>query len=1365
VDDDWQPSTVPISGGGGGIFEAGPLLAVRTTPFNSVIGDGGADYPMPQQASINFASLCGGGGGGGSTQRDTEGIRRINELYLGDGGRYAYSNRSVLEKRAVQQLPKIESGALYASLGAGRIALAPENNPKGFRWIDKSGDWIDYNTQGQVVAWGDRNNNMVWLLRDTDGILRGVADANGRVLYSLHYTGQLVTEVRDYPISGLDQDLQQRSVKYRYDNKNRLAQVTDARGFVTQYDYDPGNRLIKITDQESHLDQIVYGGDTVTQRIAADGAVTDYEFEYDDVNKQFSSRVTDPETAAGRRVTDTTHNRIGKLVRQIVNGRTDAEVLYDTGARAEINTNARGYSTKTIRNEFDQVVEVDYPDGGMRKWSYSALHLGVTEQTDELGVKTQYKYDDKGNLMQTVEAVGTADARTTDYEVNGLGQIVKVTRRGRTEANGTVTLDAAWQTDYDAQGQIKKTTDPEGKVRLYTYNRAGNLVSSTDPLSHTTIYEVDALGNLTKTTGALGRTRSYQYDKVGNVIKMTDARAKDTLTAYDQMNRRKQITNQVGGGYKLQFNGQGLVVSETDEDGRINRVEFDNFQRLSRQIDGMGNVTEYGYNIEDGSNSGALGSLENPTEIKYPTFIQQRRYDQRERPTNDTLLNTNGRGTENLGRTAVYDKHGQIKSMTDANGKSHSSIYDRFGNSIESTDSLGNKIRTLYDVRGNVIQVTDSKNHVYKYEFDRNDRVIKTILPLGQATTYQYDDAGNPMERIDANGSKSIYRFDFENRLAEIKQYKAGNILVRTITYAQDFNNNLTGWSDTDHILSQTTSAIAVFDDANRKTSEKITYPFGNSLSYGYAYSLAGYKTQLIWPDSTHITYGYSQHGVLESVTIPGEGGVSVSRYKWTVPEKITLPGGSTQNKTYDALLNLEGFNVKTAAQQSVLSLANTFGKELELKQGNRTDTTGDISTTKNSNYIYDDEIRLSQTTIDVGGISDVEIYTLDGVANRIAHSKQSGAWIYDDNNRLMQRGSGTCGLINVVCYDYDAAGNQVKKTEGVKITKFGYNATNQLVEVKDGADQLIARYGYDPLNRRIWKERYRDIDDAVLAQAKRIYYLYADEGLIAEANQEISLNPDRSVSVNSDLAILAQYGLRPNAAFTTGVLFIKTKNSNDQDIFAYYHHDHLNTPIQATDKQGNVVWAANYEAFGKAQITTPASTAEKPTIMSNLGLPGQYYDQETGLNYNYNRNYDSLTGRYLQSDPIGLSGGINNYAYVDGNPIRFVDPTGLSKFDEFFGLPKAFWNWAHKADKGGRGYDYAEQEAKDLFEEWTRLGKPKPDNKGRFRQDGAADLDLLGLLIPWWLTPSEIGCSDLSERCIKVRKERENQQREKQCP
>jgi len=103
-----------------------------------------------------------------------------------------------------------------------------------------------------------------------------------------------------------------------------------------------------------------------------------------------------------------------------------------------------------------------------------------------------------------------------------------------------------------------------------------------------------------------------------------------------------------------------------------------------------------------------------------------------------------------------------------------------------------------------------------------------------------------------------------------------------------------------------------------------------------------------------------------------------------------------------------------------------------------------------------------------------------------------------------------------------------------------------------------------------------------------------------------------------------------------------------------YVHADHLGTPKALTNEAGNLVWSATHDPFGMATV------AAGSVVEMNLRFPGQYYDAETGLHYNYFRTYDPGTGRYLESDPIGLKGGLNTYAYVSGNPLTKIDPQGL---------------------------------------------------------------------------------------------------------
>lgn len=101
-----------------------------------------------------------------------------------------------------------------------------------------------------------------------------------------------------------------------------------------------------------------------------------------------------------------------------------------------------------------------------------------------------------------------------------------------------------------------------------------------------------------------------------------------------------------------------------------------------------------------------------------------------------------------------------------------------------------------------------------------------------------------------------------------------------------------------------------------------------------------------------------------------------------------------------------------------------------------------------------------------------------------------------------------------------------------------------------------------------------------------------------------------------------------------------------------YYHNDHLGTPQVLTDQSQNIVWQASYTPFGEAVITTEQ-------VENNIRFPGQYYDQESGLHYNYFRDYDPESGRYIQSDRLGLFDGQNTYGYAHQNPISKYDPTG----------------------------------------------------------------------------------------------------------
>ncbi|MBI3014627.1 MAG: RHS domain-containing protein [Candidatus Tectomicrobia bacterium] len=113
-------------------------------------------------------------------------------------------------------------------------------------------------------------------------------------------------------------------------------------------------------------------------------------------------------------------------------------------------------------------------------------------------------------------------------------------------------------------------------------------------------------------------------------------------------------------------------------------------------------------------------------------------------------------------------------------------------------------------------------------------------------------------------------------------------------------------------------------------------------------------------------------------------------------------------------------------------------------------------------------------------------------------------------------------------------------------------------------------------------------------------------------------------------------------------------------EVLLYVHTDHLGTPVMMTDEQGQTVWEVDMEPFGETTITA------QPGVTLNLRFPGQYFDEETGLDYNYFRDYDPSTGRYVEPDPIGIQQGANPlYSYVDNNPMNWIDLLGLYTQEE----------------------------------------------------------------------------------------------------
>jgi RHS repeat-associated protein len=264
--------------------------------------------------------------------------------------------------------------------------------------------------------------------------------------------------------------------------------------------------------------------------------------------------------------------------------------------------------------------------------------------------------------------------------------------------------------------------------------------------------------------------------------------------------------------------------------------------------------------------------------------------------------------------------------------------------------------------------------------------------------------------------------------------------------------------------------------------------------------------------------------------------------------------------------------------------------------------------------FEYDQLSRLTSATGRYGSIA----YTYDDVGNRLTRDTNGTVETYTyftGTNRLQA----VTGGQNPRTFAYDSNGN----ITGDGTLNFIYDQNNQLIEVEQGANS-VAEYAYNGLGQRVIKQ----------AGANTTVYHYDLDGkLIAESLLDGTMTREYLYMGKVRIAMVDVAG--GNALY-------------------HYLNDRLGIPEILTDATGTVAWEAWYEPFGEVHIHPSSS------VVNNIRLPGQYYDSETGLHYNYFRYYDPRTGRYVTPDPIGQAGGINSYTYSRNIPTSLTDPYGL---------------------------------------------------------------------------------------------------------
>lgn len=732
-----------------------------------------------------------------------------------------------------------------------------------------------------------------------------------------------------------------------------------------------------------------------------------------------------------------------------------------------------------------------------------------------------------------------------------------------------------------------------------------------------------ACGQLKRATNALGQVTTYNaYDANGRILAITNSNGLRTEYSYDARGNVTMLTERLADSQSrtsvFQYNAIGKLAAASTASGRTLRYRYDAAHYLVEITDDLGNRIEYGYDLKG-----------------------------------------------NRIRKEVKDK-------SNALSRSVQWAYDSRGY-VTSINEGGSLTQRLHDAIGRLTAETDPGNTTSRYDYNSLNQLLTTIDALSGVTAYQYDAAGRPKSLTAPNSAVTAFLSDdLGNRLQETSPDRG------VLKYSHDAAGNAVAVVDARGV-----AVYSAYDALNRELSRSFPDAVENIIfTYDTCANGIG-KLCAMTDESGETRYSYDGfENVAERIqTVSGSD--YTSRFFYDRDDnviQIDYPAGMAVFYERDPIERVRSATLRKAGQDQVLVsqatyaadgllLSQTFGNgvvETRTYSSQRKLASQQFGEAVSVRYAYDAAGNLLSRQVS----DSVQQYSYDALDRLVAENASTAnlAWTYDSNgNRLTQDigGAGTpyayaaksnrLASVGSRAVELDAAGNTLRVSD----LQFSYNGAGRLraVERAGNSPQALGRYTYNGQGQRVLKttaqrdrRQNHNVNDngqgqrvlKTTAAGTSVYHYGLDGQLLAETN--INGQPIRAYVWIDDLPI-AQINEYPSDSRIT-----------------YIYADHLNTPRSAANASGQPVWSWHSSSFGMTAPNEDVDADGYGTII-NLRFPGQYFDAETGNHYNYFRTYDPRTGRYLESDPIGLDGGLNTYAYVDGNPLRWKDPTGLVKW------------------------------------------------------------------------------------------------------
>lgn len=888
------------------------------------------------------------------------------------------------------------------------------------------------------------------------------------------------------------------------------------------------------------------------------------------------------------------------------------------------------------------------------------------------GYKLRFGYDAAGRITDVTAEAGTRQV-VASFEYDAAGDLVIV--RDPLGVQAQFQYDAHRMVSesmrsggvheflFDSQGRCVRAAGPDGyETRLLRYDADARVTVVTDSKGEETTYEYNDSGQITKMVDPLGNQISYVYDSEGRPTTEINAKGLPVQKRYDDLGHLQAALFPDGTTFELEWNEAHHVKAAKDPYGLVWKYEYNDFGLLARSENPRGDVYEYSYN-----DYGEAESVVTPIGATYRYLY-------------DGAGHYVGR-VDPQGHVTSYqvDAHGNPLEIRQPTGAVTSFKYDAFERVIEVSDPLGQRFKYEYDAQGRLFRAYGTSGDYVEYHYNtcgqtvavrREDGVVvraefdtepRRILSIqdgnGSTLRYTYDALGRPIARQNWDGAITRLEYDAVGNITAIVspdrtrqeyEYDAfGQMVLRRsgtheVTFEYDLNGNLTAAIAPDHELRWERdlygNALAEIQDGER---------------IEYQYNASGRRTSMKTPLGQAVSYEWNIASQLERLSF-GDASIAFEYDPMGRELERHFSGGGQFSRRYDLKGRLahEAYApprigpVGPADAQSMGRKPTGFSRDYSY------DGAGHLQQIRDSfrgvTDLYHDQVGQLRAAMRVWG--QAEYFDYDAAGNRVATARLNVATpptpdqvfapgygpVSMNRGELANRGAvvdvASVGAGNRMTaaqlpsggceFELNPSGFVVEKRiwrhDGFKeIWKYDWDDDGRLVSVVR-PDGVVWKYEYDPLGRRVLKRGPTSETRYVWDGSRLLHALEDGRSPLTYLYAPGTFN-----------LMMCQFGNEANFVLP----------------------DQSSSPSEYVRPDGVARWWKVNQTWGRSF----SSFEGEP------GFTGQWLDTETGLYYNHFRYYDPDLGRYLSPDPIGLLGGLNEYAYV-WCPFESIDPDGLAK-------------------------------------------------------------------------------------------------------